>query len=119
MKKLFVFLIVFSLLFLSHGFANKNLFSHLKNEQINFNVLSVCDDSFLIEFNSVYLDEFLSSINLQNRSSKIISDRVIIEGYSSLINVKSLNINNKKINTQISIFEDKVMVGCPLIYNSF
>ena len=55
---------------------------------------------------------------MQNVSKKYVSGRLIIEGYSSKFS-KYLISNNQKINIQISVCHDEMILGYPLIKNSF
>lgn len=63
-------------------------------------------------------DTFLDKIDINILSKKCLEDRVIIEGYTDKI-VGYRVLNNCKVNLQISISEDCVILGSPLITGSF
>lgn len=63
-------------------------------------------------------DDFLDKIDINILSKKCLEDRTIIEGYTDKI-VGYKVINNCKVNLQISISEDCVILGSPLITGSF
>lgn len=60
----------------------------------------------------------LDDLNICIVNKFCIDDRLIIEGYSNLIK-DYVVINNQKVNVQISIADDIVLLGVPLIKNSF
>lgn len=63
-------------------------------------------------------DEILDKIDINILSKRCLDGRVIIEGYTSKI-VGYKVINNCKVNLQISVSNDCVILGSPLITGSF
>ncbi len=92
----------------------KGLIVVAKNSIESFEIL----DNELIEFDDIYLDDFLSNINMDNYKEFFVEDRVIIEGYTASI-IDYITVGDKKINIQISISDGKCLVGSPVIKNSF
>lgn len=77
--------------------------------------------SYVIENDDIKIDDFsevLHKLNCQVVDKKYISDRLIIEGYCNEFE-DFVIINGNKINFQISISEDVVIFGSPLICGSF
>jgi len=115
MKKVVVFLILISLslLFL---FKNSNtslldviISKDIKIVDAKFDNLLVLDDD---------LHTILNLLNLEIRSISDVSDSLIVEGYISELN-NYVIIDNYKVNIQISVVGDSILIGYPLIYGSF
>lgn len=71
---------------------------------------------FSIEFYSENISDFLNEINIIKIEK--ISDLTIYYGYfNGLIN--SINIENKKINIQIAINNEKIVIGSPIILGDY
>jgi hypothetical protein len=64
------------------------------------------------------LNEITNLLKIKNVNSYVINNILVIEGYTNLINIYILN-NNKKVNVQIAINKNSIIVGCPLILHSF
>ena len=64
------------------------------------------------------VDSIIKNLNALVVNKKEVSDRVVIEAYSPLINDYVI-VNNIKINIQISIADENCILGIPLIKNSF
>jgi len=118
MKKIISIFIVFVLVILYFS-TNKTTLSYLLGsfgydvsiEYLGYSEIVTLD-------NEVNCDDLLRNLNLEIYSKDIISDRIVIEGYTSKIN-KYILINGKKTNIQISISDDEFIIGTPLIKNSF
>lgn len=72
----------------------------------------------VIEINSNSYDDFINELEINIISKFEVSDRVIMEGYSPRFK-DYLVINGFKVNVQISISDDSVIIGSPLINGSF
>ena len=72
----------------------------------------------VIEIDANNYDDFINELDVDIISKFEVSDRVIIEGYSPRIK-DYLVINGFKVNVQISISDDSVIIGSPLINGSF
>lgn len=75
-------------------------------------------DESLIRIDADNVDDLLGYLNINNLSKNEVSDREIIEGYSSKLNGYKY-IDGFRINIQISVFDDYALVGSPLIDGSF
>lgn len=64
------------------------------------------------------MDNVLNLLDVQVANRMEIEDRIIIEGYTPKL-VKNENVDNQKINIQLSYFDGVVVVGYPLIKKSF
>lgn len=75
-------------------------------------------DCEVVEMVVADFDKVKDILNLEIVSSREISGRTIIEGYSNKLK-ENVVIDNRKVNIQMSIFGDKMIVGYPLINGSF
>lgn len=100
------------------SFNYNNLFK-LCEKHIN-NVCSKMSysDAQVIEFVGVDYEDLLRELNVQIINKNNISDRLIIEGYSNLLSEYCV-INDRKVNIQISVCDNKVILGYPFISGSF
>lgn len=80
--------------------------------------ISSSNDNSILTFSSDKLDEVIDCLKVEIHSKKVIADRLIIEGYSHLIS-DYIVIGELKTNIQISVTDDEMIVGSPLIYGSF
>jgi len=86
----------------------------LNNYDIKYSVLDTGD----ICIDGQNIDEILDIFNVEIVSKKYVSGRVVIEGYSSDIKDHFL-LNNLRVNIQLSIYGDSIILGTPLIKGSF
>lgn len=108
----FVFVIfLISLLILSEDRVFKNV---VTCADIKYDIL----DSNHIKISHDDVEKFLKKMDVEIVSKFEVSDRLIIEGYTTII-ADYIVIDNCKINIQISITDDAVIVGSPLINGSF
>ena len=98
--------------------SKNNLITFAKSVASSVVVLSDDNDSRLVSILDEDLELFVDKLNLQNYSEFYIEDRLIIEGYSSMID-DHIVINNNKINIQISVSDGACLIGSPMIKNSF
>ncbi len=75
-------------------------------------------DCEVVEMVAADFDKVKDILNLEIVSSREISGRTIIEGYSNKLK-ENVVIDNRKVNIQMSICGDKMIVGYPLINGSF
>lgn len=117
MKKYFAFIIIFTLAILS-CFNIKNLSSIINKNKIDIDNFSIKSENEIMYFSRDKLEEILKDLNMEIHSKKEVSDRIIIEGYTSKIS-NYIVVNNFKTNIQISYNDDGVIIGTPLIDGSF
>ena len=117
MKKYFAFIIIFTLAILS-CFNIKNLSSIINKNKIDIDNFSIKSDNEIMYFSRDKLEEILKELSIEIHSKKEVSDRTIIEGYTSKIS-DYIVVNNFKTNIQISYNDVGVIVGTPLIDESF
>ena len=117
MKKYFAFIIIFTLAILS-CFNIKNLSSIINKNKIDIGNFSIKSENEIMYFSRDKLEEILKDLNMEIHSKKEVSDRTIIEGYTSKIS-NYIVVNNFKTNIQISYNDVGVIVGTPLIDESF
>lgn len=117
MKKYFAFIIIFTLAILS-CFNIKNLSSIINKNKIDIDNFSTKSENEIMYFSRDKLEEILKDLNMEIHSKKEVSDRTIIEGYTSKIS-NYIVVNNLKTNIQISYNDDGVIIGTPLIDGSF
>lgn len=103
-------------------FASSNnentLINFTKNNLQDYSIVTLDDECDVVKISCDDIDEFFSLLNVEICNSFYKSDRKIIEGYCSKFNNFVVS-NNRKINIQISICDDYVLIGSPLIKNSF
>lgn len=114
MKKYLCFIFVIFLVSLL-VWGNKRSFENaIVCADINYNVL----DNNIIEISNDEVEIFLEKMNVQILNKFEVSDRLIIEGYTNKI-ANYVLVNNCKINIQLSIADNMVIIGSPLINGSF
>ena len=114
---LIVLFVVFLLSLFSLEYKN-NLISCSSEFLNDFEIL--CDDNEfqVIELCESDYEQIISNLKLEIVNKSVIEDRLIIEGYTNKIK-NHIVLNGRKINIQISLSEDKCLIGSPLIKNSF
>lgn len=117
-KKILIIVLFLFLCIVNVNFSNDNVLHILSKNNIKYSLLIYEKNKLLFELFNADLNDIKNTFNLSIYSCLKLSDRVVVEGYSNCFN-SYVNIDNKKVNFQISIFDDKVLVGCPLIYGSF
>ena len=116
MKKFIVFIVIICLSII-------NFFTYR-----DMTLLGILNDLSIIEYSindgnecvvlSNSLDEVVDKLNIKYYRKISINDREIIEGYIPNLNRYYVS-NNTKINVQISCSRESVIVGYPIIKNSF
>ncbi len=114
MKRYFaiIFIIFLSILIIlsnERSFENYISILNVDGEFLNETTYKICGEMD---------DDFLNKIDINILSKKCMEDRIIIEGYTDKI-VGYKVINNCKVNLQISISDNCVILGSPLITGSF
>lgn len=118
MKKIFAFLPLVCLAFLSFNYSEKSLINVVAEEVNNYVIIESDETYQVLEIDASEIDKILSHLNVEIINKKNVSGRLIIEGFSLALN-DYIIINNRKINIQISIDDDSCLIGYPLIKNSF
>lgn len=83
-----------------------------------YEVVDFDNDFHVVKVDASDINKVINNFMLEVYSKKTIEDRVVIEGYSSKLS-KSMMVDGRKINIQISQFDDTCIIGYPLIKNSF
>ena len=78
----------------------------------------VSNDSEIVYLSNVDYENIIDTLGLEIHYSGYISDRFIVEGYSNKLN-DYIVVDGIKTNVQISVFDNQIIVGYPLIDNSF
>lgn len=118
MKRFLALIIIFvTTLFISF-YSSPNAFEILKAKGIEAEEFDYTSENEILIFDIKYLDKIIDCLNLEIYLKTNISDRIIIEGYSNKLN-DFVVVNNLKVNVQMSIFDDEIILGYPLIDTSF
>lgn len=118
MKRFFA-LIIIAVISIGMFFLSKtNLNLMIESCGVGVDKFVVCGDSQVVEINSKAYLKIKDLLNLEVVEKNEIAGRTIIEGYSNKLK-NYVVINNRKVNIQISICDDKMIVGYPLINGSF
>lgn len=117
MRKYFAIILLFSLVVLSY-FNVKNLANVVNTNNISIDNIENNSSSNIMFFKIDELDNIINSLGLEIHSKNYVSDRLIIEGYSQKLS-NYVVVNNLKTNIQISVDGEKIIVGYPLIKDSF
>ena len=136
MKKLFIIFILIMVLYYAH-LKNKNFtltdyfvgkYSNYSTNSINGTDLGFCymnnepSPSTIGESvvcNNLELSSAIKTLNATILKKEHLScGTVVLYAFSPLIN-KSVELNNSKVNLQIAIKENEIIIGWPLILGSF
>lgn len=117
MKRIVCFVIIFIVLILCVGINKSTLFLELKNSGIVIDKFEEKSGQEIVTTTTAF-DDVSRALNLFVYSDKILSDRRVLEGYSNKLN-SYIVIDGRKVNIQLSIYDDLIVVGYPLIFNSF
>lgn len=118
MRRFFA-LIIIAVISIGMFFLSKtNLNLMIESCGVGVDKFVVCGDSQVVEMNSKAYSKIKNILNLEVVDKNEIAGRTIIEGYSNKLK-NYVVINNRKVNIQISICDDKMIVGYPLINGSF
>lgn len=96
----------------------KDLISMVKKLDVNCEYIIDGGSNQLVKINEDNYSKIINNLNVEIVKKYEIEDRLIIEGYTKELNDYKV-INNQKINIQMSITENEILIGYPLIYNSF
>lgn len=118
MKRMVSLIIVFVIVFLLYFFNFTNLNLMLKVQGFDVENFVYNDNYQTLELDASSLNKLTSFLNLEVVNKNEISDRVVIEGYSNKLK-DYVVINGRKVNIQLSIFDNKIIMGYPLINGSF
>lgn len=118
MKRMVSLIIVFVIVLLLYFFNFTNLNLMLKVQGFDVENFEYNDNYQTLELDASSLNKLTSFLNLEVVNKNEISDRVIIEGYSYKLK-DYVVINGRKVNIQLSIFDNKIIMGYPLINGSF
>ena len=118
MKRFFALIIIFTIALITCFYSKSTCHDILKAQGIEIQEFDYNSKNEILIFNNSYLDKIIDSLILEIYFSKEISDRVIIEGYSNKLSDYVI-VNNLKINIQIAIDDEKIILGYPLIDGSF
>ena len=127
MRKFFLFCL-FVVCFLYAGFVKENLatlhFDNAKDYSItnyiktNTNLALVYGQTISTDINNIDINAFLCDINANIKEEQTLCDRHIVYAYSNVLK-DFVYVNGARVNLQISVDEDRVYIGYPLIMGSF
>lgn len=117
MKKWLSILLIMCISILSYFYSQNSLMSVVANVCMDFEIVEE-NETQVLKLDSVNYEKIIDVLDLEIVNIDTISNRTIIEGYSSKLSDYRV-INNRKINIQISCFDNQLIVGYPLIINSF
>lgn len=117
MKRFLAVLIVILLMIVYCNNSNK-LYSAMASAGVDYEVLYISDSSSIVSVNKSDLGDVLQKLSICICREFLCGDSFIIEGYSNCIN-DYIVIDGMKINIQISIRGNDVLIGSPLIEKSF
>lgn len=118
MKRIISLLVIVVVLVLAFFRFKSDLLVVFDQLNIEYSLCDFGDECVVISIEGVDYNYIIDALDLEIVNKKEIADRLVVEGYSSKIH-DYITINNRKINIQLSIVEDMLFVGNPLIYNSF
>ena len=87
------------------------------NSKINAQIVNA-NEHEILEFNIEDYDKIIDDLGLEIHSCKQVSGRKIIEGYSGKLK-DFVVINGMRVNVQMSITDEKIIFGYPLISGAF
>lgn len=118
MKKLLVVFFVISIAVVYSFSYHVGLDKRLCDIGCEYDIIEYYDNGDMtLQISGDDIDKILNELCVEIIEKNYVSDRCIIEGYTSKLN-KYIVKSGRKVNLQISI-SDSVIVGYPLIKNSF
>ena len=118
MKRILAMITIFISILFFYFYSTSTAYEVLKKQKIVACEFDCNSDNEILVFDKKYLDEIIDGLNLEIYLMKEISDRIVIEGYTNKLN-DFVVVNNMKVNIQMSIDEEKITLGYPLIDASF
>lgn len=97
---------------------NISLLSTIKSSEISYEILDLDKDNQVVKINDFDLDKVCKNLCLEVVNSYTCEDRKIIEGYSNKLS-NFIIVDGRKVNIQISTFDNSSIIGYPFIKNSF
>ena len=113
-----VIIVVLSILYGAGVMNSKSLISVAESSCFSFDIVDLSLDNQVIKIDKKEYGNLMSRLHIEEINVFYIEDRLIVEGYSNMLN-NFILIDNMRINIQVSISEDVCLVGYPLIKNSF
>lgn len=118
MKKYLSIILILLSVFLVNFHKNSSLISVASKVCNNYEII---DDNFngqIVKVDNENLQKIMDELCVEIISKNYVCGRDIIEGYSNVLN-DYIVINGRKTNIQISIIDNYILVGYPLINNYF
>ena len=105
---------------LLYFYSDRNLLNVLASSEVDYVLLNVMknDNCVVVCVGGVDYIDIINALEIEVVVKKEISNRLVVEGYTRNIN-NYVCIDDYKINIQMSITKDTLIIGSPLIYNSF
>jgi len=111
-----IIIIILAVLFFHNG--NNSLLSKVVAcGYLDYEYVCESGNEVVVLKNCDYFD-IINNLSIEIHDIKETSDRLIIEGYSNCIS-NCLVIKGMKTNIQMSVFDNQVIIGTPLILGSF
>lgn len=118
MKKILVVIFCSFLSIIFCGNDGTHLNTKLDNLGCDYEVVECYSDGgFVAKIFEENFDDFFAKLDIEILSKNEVADRVIIEGYDSTLSNYIIR-NGRRVNMQISV-SDEILIGYPLIKNSF
>lgn len=112
LKRLFIFFVLLS--FFCITMYSKDCFIIKTIENYDYSIIGI--DQYQIS--NIDYQELIKNLNVEVVQENVVSDRLIIEGYVSSID-DYVVLNGRKVNIQLSVFDNNIILGVPLIKESF
>ena len=118
MKKFLSIILIFFMMLMAVVNSQNSLIKILCEDGFDFEICELNNGYQVVEIFDKKIDDILLKLNAEIVDKKIVADRVVVEAYvSSLDNY--VVAKNRKVNIQISATGNNLIVGYPLIKNSF
>ncbi|MGN0961371.1 MAG: hypothetical protein ACI4PF_04140 [Christensenellales bacterium] len=118
MKKILALILIITMSLISYVYSEKNLINIIASYCETYEIIEDDNSYQVVKINNEKYENIFELLDIEMVSKKEVSGRIIVEGYTSKLN-NNLIINNRKVNIQISLDNDSLIIGSPLIKNSF
>ena len=118
MKRILAIIIIFVSMIILYFYSSATAYETLRAKNIVVSDFNGNSENEILVLDKKYLDNIIDVLNLEVYLKREISDRLIIEGYSNKLK-DYVVVNNMKVHIQMSIDNEKILLGYPLIDASF
>ena len=106
------------LIFLSLFFNNSSIDFLTSISQFCISSVECFDNNYIVTIQGADYDEVIDLFNVEVCRCNVVSNRLIIEGYTNMLSDYYV-VDGVKTNIQMSVFDDLIMIGYPLLKCSF